>query len=165
MMAKRRAGARWTTAAPALKSQASPTARRNLLALQAGRVPGKPGPNTTVEGSIGGKNGAREADRRAASRAAKLGVRPKPAKRVAYKAKPAAATHAWNSLASLAHRTAAMQHSISCNIAHIQIVEDYHPTIMCIGNMQLALNTLHCCIRQNALSNKLRMVMGGLQSN
>ena len=91
-MAKRRVGARWTTAASVLKSQASRTARRTFLALQAGRIPGKPGPNTTIEGSIGGKNGARAADRRAASRAAKLGVRPKPAKRVAYvKVKPAAA--------------------------------------------------------------------------
>lgn len=91
MVAKRRAGARWSTAAPVLKSQASRTARRTLLALQAGRVPGKPGPKRTVEGSTGGKNGARAADRRAASRAAKLGVRPKPAKRVAYvKAKPSA---------------------------------------------------------------------------
>ena len=65
-----------------LRTQGRRTAERSVAAVAAGREPGKPGRKRTVVGSLGGKNGARAADRAAACAAKKAGIRPKRLKRL-----------------------------------------------------------------------------------
>ena len=77
-----RKGRRYPVGRAVLTTQARRTTARAARAMAEGRIPGKPGPARTVVGSLGGKNGARAADRAAAKRASKKGFKAKPAARV-----------------------------------------------------------------------------------